>query len=412
MITVEEALRIVVRELPDPVGERVCLGEALGRRLAADLVANRDNPAIHVSAMDGFAMAADAGRRSWSVQGVAAAGEPQADLIDPEKCVEIMTGAPLPRGADAVVPVEEILRQDGKVALLREGRVEKGRHVRYQGSNYGKESVLLSAGESITSAKVAVLAAEGVTRVPVVRRLTVAILSSGSELISPEESPEPHQIRASNLPALKAELMSAGFSVVAEENSPDDYDALLRTIRSLAEQAEILLMTGGVSRGKYDLVEPLLAELEAEKLFHWVAQKPGKPLLGARLERPGASTLLLGLPGNPQAALIAARRYLVEAAMARHNPRRRSFRIPLSEPIHYPARKTLFQPALLEQAPRGVEARPVETTGSGDYFGLSKADGFLELAADEDYFAAGESVPFFGWSGGALYMDGTRRRRK
>ncbi len=400
MISVAEALNIVARELPDPEQELLGLGEAMGRRLAGNVYARRDNPALDLSAMDGFAVAAGSGRRSWSVRGVAAAGEPRGTLDDPADCLEIMTGAPLPHGADTVVPVEEVEGREGTVALLPEGQVKKGRHVRHRGSNYTEESLLIEEGERLTSAKIAVLAAEGVTRVPVVRRPTVAILSTGSELVPPEETPEPQQIRASNLPALEAELTAAGFAIVAGEHGPDEQEGLGERIAALAERADTVLMTGGVSRGKFDLIEPLLEDLGAEKLFHWVAQKPGKPLLAARLRRPGGQTLLLGLPGNPQAALIAARRYLVEAAMERHIPPRPSFRIPLSEPIRFGALKTLFQPALLKQGKRGLEARAVETTGSGDYFGLSRADGFVELAAEQERFSAGECVPFFGWSSG------------
>lgn len=401
MISVQEALRIIARELPDPVEERVPLCQAAGRRLSAPVTAGRDNPALHLAAMDGFAVAADSGRRSWSVEGVAAAGAARGVLTGKDRCLEIMTGAPMPQGADTVIPVEDVVRQNGTVTLSPDVGISKGRHIRRRGSNYRAHEALLRAGRELTAPGIAVLAAEGVSDVPVVRRLSVAILSTGSELVSPEESPEPHQIRASNLPALEAELRAAGLSVVAGEHGPDEYHQLREKIASLAARAEVLLMTGGVSRGKYDLVKPLLEDLGAEILFHWVAQKPGKPLLSASLPRPGGSCLLLGLPGNPQAALIAARRYLVEAAMEKHIARRPAFRIPLAEAVCSPAGKTLFQPVRLEQGSQGPEARPVETTGSGDYFGLSRADGFVELAAESEEVPAGAGVPFFGWSGGA-----------
>lgn len=399
MIGVQEALEIVAEHLPEPMTEIVSLQESLGRRLAEEVAADRDNPAIDTSAMDGYAIASADGLRAWQVEAVAAAGDARKMLSGHGGCMEIMTGAPLPLGTDTVIPSEEVEREGRQVRLNQESRVERGRHVRHRGSNYGEGSRLLRSGERITAATLAVLASEGVVRVPVTRRLTAAILTSGSELVPPSEVPAAHQIRSSNLYAIEGELRGAGVEVAATAQCGDDPRRLRDTMEELSGVAEILLLTGGVSRGKYDLVEPLLRELGAEILFHWVAQKPGKPLLAARRQKNGHSSLILGLPGNPQAALIATRRYLLEAASRRHLPPSHAVRLPLSEPLSFAPAKTLFQPAALEETAAGIAARPVETTGSGDYYGLSRSDGFLELPAEQECFAAGELVRFYPWSG-------------
>jgi molybdopterin molybdotransferase len=251
---------------------------------------------------------------------------------------------------------------------------------------------------------VAVLAAEGMTSVPVQRPLRAAVLSTGTELVLPEHTPEPHQIRASNRAAIEAELHAAGLEVVPGRYSTDDEAELETAIRELADSVELLLLCGGVSRGRYDFIEATLEKLGARTLFHWVAQKPGKPLLCAEHSR--GPTLILGLPGNPQSALIGARRYAVEAARRRAGEAGTEElgggsgtpHVALAENLQFDKDKTLFQPAALREGRNGPEAVPVRTTGSGDYFGLSRADGFLELPAQRNEFAAGERYPFYGWS--------------
>ena len=194
MISVGEAFDRLLHAMPEPEREMVPLTEAQGRRLAVGVTAGRDQPALDLSAMDGYAIAADEQRREWRVAGIAAAGAKRERLSKPEECIEIITGAPVPLGADTVIPVEQVKRSEETMRLADGEEYTPGRHIRGAGSDYTAGAELLSEGEMLTSASLAVLAAEGVVEVPVARRLTAAVLSTGSELVQPGEKPEPHQI--------------------------------------------------------------------------------------------------------------------------------------------------------------------------------------------------------------------------
>jgi molybdopterin molybdotransferase len=282
---------------------------ALARTLAAPLRATADVPFADVSAMDGYALAGEvaAGAR-LPVLGRVAAGEQPAFALDAGSTVRIMTGAPLPAGADRVVPVEDTDDGDREVVVRRPPA--PGAHVRRRGEVHARGDELLASGDRLTAGALALLAAHGIAEVAAARAPRMAVLVTGDEVVPPDQEPGPAQLRDSHSAFLAAAATAAGGSVLHLGIARDDPGHLRERLQAGLE-ADLLVATGGVSRGELDFVEPVLASLGFEPLFDAVAIQPGKPLFAAVLRRPGTETqperpplVAFGLPGNPASAMV------------------------------------------------------------------------------------------------------------
>lgn len=298
MITVAEALDRLFALAPRPRAEEVPLLEAAGRVLLAPIRAGRDQPPFAASAMDGYALrAADAGPGArLRVVGEAAAGRGYGGRIGPGEAARILTGAPLPEGADAVVIQEEVAPEAGWITLSPSAVAA---HVRPAGGDFRAGAEVLPP-RLLSPADVALAAAFGQARLTVARRPEVAILSTGDELVMPGEAPGPDQIFAANAFGLHALIAAAGARPRLLPVAGDRPEALAFAF-GLARGADLILTIGGASVGDHDLVAPAAKEAGAEIDFHRVAMRPGKPLLAGRM--PDGS-MLLGLPGNPVSALV------------------------------------------------------------------------------------------------------------
>lgn len=294
------------RDVLDAVGRlpvrRVALEEARGLVLAAPVVAPHPVPPFANSAMDGFAVRSTDAREvpaTLTVVEDVPAGQVAAHEVVPGTAIKIMTGAPMPAGADAVVPVEDTREDQGRVTIL--SGVEAGVNVRAAGGDVPAGAEVFAAGERLGPAHLGVLASLGMASPTVWRRPRVAILSTGDE-IRPAETDElaPGQIRDSNRPVLGALLAELGAEILDFGIIPDDADRLRSTLRQAAETADLILTSGGVSMGEYDLVKIVLGELGRVD-FWQVAMQPGKPFAFGKV----AGTPLLGLPGNPVSVLVA-----------------------------------------------------------------------------------------------------------
>ncbi len=349
------------------------LDEALHRLAAAipmqalsSLQAERDDPALDRSAMDGLAVRAQDGATPRRVLGTLYAGmDPSAFTVGPGEGVRIMTGACLPAGADAVVPVE-LLSSDG----AHPAKAPKlGDHVRLRGSQARASDVVLPPGEPWQAARVGLFAQEGRT-IPLPRRPKAAIASTGDELVA---DPSPWQIRDSNGPMLEALAFRMGAEPRRMSRLPDTEEALREALTSL-QDADVLLTSGGVSAGDKDLLPGVLRSLGAEILFHKIRLKPGKPMLAARL----GHLTILGLPGNPQSAYLNALLFL-PVALARlqgteaPSPWRQGT---LLEPVKNKGERPLLAPCSLHQH----ELRPVAQQGSGDLGALARAQVCARIA--------------------------------
>ena len=398
MLTTAEALARILaasRVLPEEV---VDLGAAPGRSLRQAVVAERDQPPFDRVMMDGIAIShADAagGQREFTIQARQMAGEPALQL-EAGRCIEIMTGAALPHGADCIVPVERISVAAGTAAL--EDGYEPGarQFIHAQGSDYEQGAELLSPGRVITPLEIAVIASAGLAEVAVSRQPAIRVLSTGDELVAAGAPIAPHQIRMSNGPALVAMLARHGFGDCLHDHLVDDRDVLAERIAAHLEAADALVLSGGVSMGKADYVPAVLAKLGVEVDFHKVSQRPGKPLWFGIA--PGDKPVF-ALPGNPVSALVCCRHYVipsldracgVTAAPAEFAA--------LTEDLTFAPDLTCFQPVrLVSNAIGQVLAMPVRTNTSGDFASLAGTDGYVELPREQSHFPSGSPVRLFRW---------------
>ncbi|HEX5174926.1 MAG TPA: gephyrin-like molybdotransferase Glp [Gaiellaceae bacterium] len=309
LLTLEEAQERVLGLARPLSAESVPITAAAGRVAAEDARARVDLPPFASSAMDGFAVRAADLPGTPRISGESAAGRPFARRLEPGSAVAISTGAVVPEGADAVVPIERVVIIANTVEIT--ASVESGVHIRPRGGDLAAGEVVVAAGERLTPARLAAVAAAGVAEVPCRRRPRVAVLATGTELVAPGESLRAGQIYETNTLMLASTLAAVGAEVSQEPPAPDDEAALRQALeRGLA--ADVLVTSGGVSVGEHDLVRAAERELGVEEVFWRVSIKPGKPVsFGVR-----GATLVFGLPGNPVSALVGAELFVKPALRA------------------------------------------------------------------------------------------------
>ncbi len=390
MLSYEDALNMILRTISPLPAEDVLLAEALGRALADDVTAGWDMPPADNSAMDGFALAADdiALQGELKIAGLSRAGAGFAGKVPPGEAVKIMTGAPLPAGCDTVVPLEDVVEEGGRVGVQKP--VRKGDHVRYRGEEFQKGEVLLQPGCNLRAGEIGLLAAAGVAQVSVYRRPRVALLTTGDELVDLGVCPGPGQIVNSNLYLLSARLQEEGCTVlplaIAADRSGD-----LRELLVLGLEADLLITTGGVSMGDYDLVKGTLESLGLRLGFWKVAIKPGKPVLFGTVEK----TPVFGLPGNPAAA-AATFQLFVRPALRRlagfrdiHAPRCRAT---LTTTVRGGGSRQMFLWGRLSEEDGHYRFTPSNRQGSGQTRGMQQAQALLSVPIGSPDLTAGQEV--------------------
>lgn len=391
MLTPAQAYDLVLPHIRPLQDERLPLELAAGELLRESLKADRDLPPFDRVAMDGFAVNAGAFRGRGSVTGMARAGAPRTRLADPAGAVEAMTGATLPEGCDAVLPVEWIERGVGEVRLAAGRSCRPWQFVHRAGADAAAGAVVLSAGKRLLAPQVALAASLGRTEPLVARRPRVAVVTTGDEVVPASTSPLPQQIRGSNAPSLCASLRLFGFSRLALAHLPDEAEGLADGLAAAIAAADFTVVVGGISAGTFDLVPAALERSGGTIVFRGVAQRPGKPLLFAlsRDDRP-----VFGLPGNPQSCLVGLHRYVLPALFhAMGWPGRAdAVSLPLLEATDCNPELSLFRLAVREAD--GV--RLVATSSSGDQLAPARSDGFVELAPGIG-FSSGAAVPFRAW---------------
>jgi molybdopterin molybdotransferase len=391
-----------VRRSLGPLGaEAVPLGEASGRVLAEDVRADRDQPPFDRSTRDGFALrAADVALAggapvTLAVVGEVPAGATFAGSVGPGTCVEIMTGAPVPDGADAVLMVEHAARLAGG-ALSCKRVVVAGENVVPRGSELRAGAVAFASGRRLDPAAIGLLASLGYAR-PLVRpRPRVAVLATGDELCAIEEQPSPSQIRDSNRHALSAQIVRAGGVPVILPIARDRPDALADLMERAVAASDLVLVTGGVSAGKYDFVEEVLAKLGGRVTFDGVDIRPGKPLVfGALGGRP-----FFGLPGNPLSTYVTFELFVrpaldLLAGLAQAEPLRLAAGRLAEDYVQRQLQLTVFLPAAVAGS-EGLApplVRPLRSQGSGDLGALAAADALLVIEPGTTTLPQGSLVP-------------------
>jgi len=392
MIPFEEALAIVLAEVTPLPAEDVALEQALGRVLAEDVASDRDLPAFDRAAMDGYALrAADvaAAPAALDVIGEVRAGQWPDLVVGPGQAVRIMTGAPVPPGADAVQQVEKTQPLD-EFRVTIQAAVVAGANVAPRGSEAGAGEIVLARGRTIDPSAVAALASAGKARVRVARRPVLALLVTGDEIVEVAARPGPGQIRNTNGPAVAAQARLAGADVRLLGVAPDRQDAIAEALRQ-GLGADVLVVSGGVSAGDYDLVEPALLDLGATFLFTRVAIKPGAPLVFGRL----AKTLVFGLPGNPVSAQVTFDLFVRPALLKMQGARvleRPRVRVELLAAVRNRSGRKSHVPARVRLEGGRLVARPVRSMGSGDLAAHARANALVVIEAEREEATAGEAA--------------------
>jgi molybdopterin molybdotransferase len=395
LLSFEQALATVKEKLGEanlnPATQTLPLDQVGGRILAEDVLADRDYPPFDRSIRDGFAVrSADVSAVPVTLEcrGEVRAGECFPNAVGPGECVEIMTGAPLPAGADAVVMIEHVRVQGSRVEISR--TVAPQENVVRRATEAAAGSVVLPRGRRVGAGEMGLLASVGRALVKVFVQPRVAILPTGDEVVTFDQPPGPFQIRNSNAVTLAAQVAAAGGVPWQLGIAPDE-KKVLRGLVEKGLEADLLLLSGGVSMGKYDFVGQVLSELDGEFFIQGVAIRPGKPLVFGRVRE----KFFFALPGNPVSTFVTFELF-VRPTIALLGGAQFEFPIFLRARLAQPYRPklglTAFMPARVEVQNGEPVVSPVAWQGSGDLVGVAAANCFLVIHSPETDLAAGEWV--------------------
>ena len=386
LISIDEARERVLAAVRPLGREDVELAATLERVLAVPALAEEDLPPFDASAMDGFAVP-DGKAGTFHIEGESRAGAPASSSIAPGTACRISTGAVVPEGTHAVVPVEATEERDGAVVVPASNA---GANIRRAGEDVRAGETVLAAGTEIGAAELAVLASLGVATVTCAQRPRLAMLATGDELVEPNAALAPGQIRNSNAYGVAAQARQAGAEVVERSRVPDDAAATREALASALEGADVVCVSGGVSVGPHDHVKPALAELGVGERFWGVRLQPGKPTwFGTR-----GGTLVFGLPGNPVSAMVTFHLFARPAirALQGADPGIRPARARLDEPLRRNPKRDQMVRVRLEQRDDGWVARPTKAQGSHVLTSMLGADALARVPQGEGDVAAGERI--------------------
>jgi len=390
MITVNEALKLIEENFQPFGEERLSLNNAFGRLLAENLYADREYPPFHRVMMDGIAINSKdlyIQTSSYKITGTAPAGSPALKLKNSGECIEVMTGALLPKGADIVIPYEEVLIEDSMATIDLSLKYRTHQNIHLKGSDINKDAIILKADKYLTGPQIGIAASIGKSVLKVAAFPKINIISTGDELVAIDDKPQEYQIRRSNSQALKSSLNLFGYEDIELSHIKDSVKEIAKHFNDAKEKFDILIYSGGVSKGKFDFLPNFWEEQGVEKVFHRVSQKPGKPLwFGVDRKH---NTTIFGLPGNPISSLVCLHRYFINS---------REIFVELGEDITFKYNLTCFYPVSISFTKDAkILATPISTQNSGEFSALSESDGFIELPKDKDYFQKGESFLYFPW---------------
>lgn len=396
MITVEQAEQLILENTTKIPVEKVAISDALGRILAEDLCADRDFPPFNRVTMDGIAIRHEQlsnKQISFLIEATAAAGNSEKTLQNPENCIEVMTGAMIPLGADAVIRYEDIEIKDKTANItIDTNEIRAGQNIHLQGSDRKNGDIIVPKGRKLSPAEIGVAATIGKHEILVQRKLRAVVISTGEEIVPITEMPLPHQIRTSNGYALQACLKNWGLET---ENVllPDNQAIIEAKIAEFMETFDVLILSGGVSAGKFDFVPQALENQGVKKLFHKVSQRPGKPFWFGKSAN---GTAVFALPGNPVSTFMCLNRYFKKWFDASQGIENEQLMAELAEDFTFKPELTFFLQVKLSYSLNGkILASPVEGHGSGDLANLVEADAFLELPLERSLFRKGEVFKVF-----------------
>ena len=389
MTTVSEAENIILAQAKDYGTELVPFEQALGRVLAEDLKADRDLPPCNRVTMDGIAVqfnAFEKGTKSFNIRGTIAAGDAPIDITSEDECVEIMTGAALPDTTDTIVRYEDV-EIKGNIATLLTDNIRQGQNIHIKGKDKKQDETVAVANEYINPAHISMAASVGRSMLLVKKLPKVVIISTGDELVEVTETPTPYQVRRSNSYAVKAVLQQ--YSVQADTlHIPDEPVATRTQIEACLAKYDVIILSGGISMGKFDYVPQVLEDLKVEKLFHKVQQRPGKPFWFGKHAN---GMLVFAFPGNPVSTFMCLHRYFLPWLERSLGIVSRKVFAELNEDVTFSPALQYFAQVKLKICKHGhVHATPMEGHGSGDFANLLDTDAFMELPLEQSIFKKGE----------------------
>jgi molybdopterin molybdotransferase len=394
MINVEQAEKIVLETTPLMSMERVLLKNATGRILAEKITASRNQPPFNRVAMDGIAINTETEVDELFIEGIQAAGEPQLVLNDKNNCLEVMTGSSLPKNTNCVIPYENIKIENGIAAISKQD-IQDMQFIHPLAKDYQEGDELLVPGIKISSAVCAIIASQGIESINVYRLPSVTVISTGTELVELNNSILDHQIFMSNSYAIENELKGFGLTDISRVHIVDDKKVTETIIEDALNSSDIIILTGGVSKGKYDFIPECLENLKVKKQFHKIEQKPGKPMFyGTKGDKQ-----VFALPGNPISCLVCLRRYVTPSILKSINSNEISVFGELQSEITFKSSFTYYVPVKAEYSELGkLMLTPIPTNGSGDFNSLGHSAGFIQLPGNKQNFLQGESYRFYKWN--------------
>ena len=399
MIEVESAIELIGRHFVKVEKERVSLDHLVNRILATPIKAKREQPPFDRVAMDGIAVSFHGNSsKSYKIEGIQSAGQPQKELHQEHNAIEVMTGSMLPLGTNTIIPYEDLFIADGVAKLKKECEIEERKNIHFLGSDYSSGKILLNTGIKVTPSSLALIAAQGDDEAIVSKLPRVAIISTGDELVEPGQQCLKWQIWRSNPYGIYSQLTNLGYSrsnvdiFHLKDNKPETFTLLSKILKT----HQILILSGGISMGKHDYVHTVMNDLHVTKIFHKIKQKPGKPMYFG-IGEDGQN--VFGLPGNPVSALVCMRRYIIPGLEQALGGVVKKYSAVLNQDVHFKRSFSLFKAVHTECSDSGqLLATPVPSNGSGDFLSLGKSSGFLELPANKELYKKGEAFLYFPWS--------------
>lgn len=390
MISVEEAAKLIQTHWPNWGHSPVTLEQLSSLMTTEPILADRPYPPEHRVMMDGIAIAWPAyaqGQRAFAIVGVVAAGEPKAELGAPDSCLEVTTGCPLPQGTDLVIPYEQVQIDSGIARITGEQERNAFDNVHLRGSDCPLGTEVLPPHRALNGPRWGIAASMGYPSLNCARLPRIKLISTGNELIEPHQTPQPHQLRRSNVYALRASLRLHGYDCVDLDHLMDDRPSMADHYQEHCQNYDVLIYSGGVSKGKFDYLPELWREAGVTGYIQGVRQRPGKPLwFGIDHQH---NTVVLGLPGNPVSSLVCLHRYILKMPLIYAQ---------LQEDVIFNPDLTYFLPVKIRYSPNAViMAQPIHIKNSGEFIALADSDGFMELPRGQSRFAAGTCYQFFPW---------------
>lgn len=392
MVSVEEAIQIILSTCKTFRAEEISIVHATGCVLAEEITADRDFPPFNRVAMDGLAIHSEHfdKRRQYKIENTQPAGTAQLTLNDFSNAIEVMTGAVLPENTNTVVRYEDV-DIDNTIASIKLEAVKAGMNIHPQGQDAKANDVLMMPGQLLGAAEIALLASVGRSKVHVYLPPKTAVIASGDELIDVDKQPEPHQIRRSNTYALRSAMQSVHW-----ESAPfyltDNKAVLTETLQIILNDHDVLIISGGVSKGKFDFIPEALQQLGIKKMFRQVSQRPGKPFWFGTSEQ---GKIVFALPGNPVSTFLCFHRFVLPWFYQNMQHKPPVYEAILADSISFDAPLTYFLQVEVKNERGKWMAYPRPGGGSGDFINLNKVNGFLELPLEKSAFQQGETYPFY-----------------